>query len=38
MKKFAIVFIGLFLSAVMASAQDYNTGIGFRGGSQMALL
>lgn len=32
MRKFAIVFIGLFFAAAVAGAQDYNTGIGFRGG------
>ena len=32
MRKFAIVFIGLFFAVAVAGAQDYNTGIGFRGG------
>ncbi len=32
MKKFAIVFIGFLFVAASAGAQDYNTGIGFRGG------
>lgn len=33
MKRFAIVIIGLIFIASAAGAQDYNTGIGFRGGT-----